>query len=138
MACPARGWGVLELSALNSSNFWSSLPMNSSILLYWEDIEFLRVGVCALAASILKCWMLEGTEGEPIEDGVVGRLVIGFTLWLGFGETEMSVGGLGLKLGFGRFGASKRAWVLKMLARESLEVGFWVGLGSRLKSWFCA
>jgi len=50
----------------------------------------------------------------------------------------MSVGGLGLKLGFGRFGASKRAWVLRMLARESLEVGFWVGLGSRLKSWFCA
>ena len=96
------------------------------------------MGVCALAASILKCWMFEGTEGEPIEDGVVGRLVIGFTLWLGFGETEMSVGGLGLKLGFGRFGASKRAWVLRMLARESLEVGFWVGLGSRLKSWFCA
>merc|ERR1711954_603062 len=124
---------VVELSALNSSNFWSSLPMNSSILLYWEDIEFLRVGVCALAASILKCWMLEGTE-----DGVVGRLVIGFTLWLGFGETEISVGGLGLKLGFGRFGASKRARVLRMLARESLEVRFWVGLGSRLKSWFCA
>ena len=95
------------------------------------------MGVCALAASILKCWMLEGTEGEPIEDGVVGRLVIGFTLWLGFGETEMSVGGLGLKLGFGRFGASKRAWVLRMLARESLEVGFWVELGSRLRSGFC-
>ena len=112
--------------------------MNSSIMLYWEDIEFLRVGDCALAVSILKCWMLEGTEGEPIEDGVVGRLVIGFTLWLGFGETEMSVGGLGLKLGFGRFGASKRAWVLRMLARESLEVGFWVGLGSRLGSGSCS
>merc|ERR1712081_95897 len=89
--CPARVWVVLELSALNSSNFWSSLPMNSSILLYCE-----------------------GTEGEPIEDGVIGRLVIGFTLWLGFGETEMSVGGLGLKLGFGRFRASNRAWVLRM------------------------
>merc|ERR1711954_147978 len=49
----------------------------------------------------------------------------------------MFVGGLGLKLGFGNFGASKRAWVLKRLARES-EVGFWVGLGSRLRSWFCS
>ena len=111
--------------------------MNSSILLYWEDIEFLRVGVCALAASILKCWMFEGTEGEPIEDGVVGRMVIGFELWLGFGEPEISVGGLGLKLGFGRLGASKRAWGLSMLARDSLEVGFWVELGSRLRSGSC-
>ena len=111
--------------------------MKSSVLLYWEDIEFLRVGVCALAASILKCWMLEGTEGEPIEDGVVGRMVIGFELWLGFGEPEISVDGLGLKLGFGRLGASKRAWVLSMLARDSLEVGFWVELGSRLRSGSC-
>ena len=62
---------MLELSALNSSKFWSSLPMNSSILLYWEDIEFLRVGVCALAASMLKCWMFEGTEGELSEEDMV-------------------------------------------------------------------
>ena len=30
-------------------------------------------GVCALAASLLKCWMFEGTEGElSEEDRVVG------------------------------------------------------------------
>ena len=138
VACPAKVWVVLWLSVLKSSNFLSSLIMKSSILLYWADIEFLRVGDCALAASMLKCWMLEGTEGEPIEVGVVGRLVVGFMSWLGFGETGMFAGGLGLKMGFGNFGASKRAWVLKRLARESLEVGFWVGLGSRLRSGFCS
>ena len=138
VACPARVWVVLWLSVLKSSNFLSSLIMKSSILLYWADTEFLRVGDCALAASMLKCRMLEGTEGEPIEVGVVGRLVLGFMFWLGFGETGMFAGGLGPKLGFGSFGASRRAWVLRRLARESLEVGFWVGLGSRLGSGSCS
>ena len=83
--------------------------MKSSILLYWADTEFLRVGDCAFAASMLKCMMLEGTEGEPIEVGVVGRLVIRFMSWLEFGETGMFAEGLGPKLGFGSLGANKRA-----------------------------
>ena len=64
-------------------------------------------------------------------------MVIGLELWLGFGEPGISVDGLGLKLGFGRLGASKRAWVPNMLARDSSGVGFWMELGSRLRSGFC-
>ena len=126
------------LSVLKSSNFLSSLIIKSSILLYCADTEFLRVGDCAFAASVLKCMMLKGTEGEPIEVGVVCRLVIRFMSWLEFGETGMFAEGLGPKLGFGSLGASKRAWVLRRLARESFEVLFWVGLGSRLGSGSCS
>ena len=97
------------LSVLKSSNFFSSLIIKSSILPYWADMEFLRVGDCAFAASMLKCMMLEGTEGDPIEVGVIGRLVIRFVSWLEFGETGMFAEGLGPKLGFVSLGANKRA-----------------------------
>merc|ERR1711954_16445 len=73
VACPTRVWVILVLSFLNSWKSWLILLMNSSILLNWEDMEFLQEGVCALAASLLKCWMFEGTEGElSEEDRVVG------------------------------------------------------------------
>ena len=74
VACPTRVWVVLVLSFLNSWKSWLILLMNSSILLKWEDMEFLQGGgVCAFAASLLKCWMFEGTEGEiSEEDRVVG------------------------------------------------------------------
>ena len=44
-------------------------------------------------------------------------MVIGFEFWQGFGELRISVGGLGSMLGFGKFGASKRAWAPNVLAR---------------------
>ena len=53
-------------------------------------------------------------------------MVIGLEFWLGFGELRISVDELGLKLGFGRLGASKRVWAPNVLARDSSEVGFWI------------
>ena len=51
-------------------------------------------------------------------------MVIGLEFWQGFGELRISVGGLGSLLGFGKFGASKRAWAPNVLARVSSRVGF--------------
>ena len=64
-------------------------------------------------------------------------MVIGLEFWQGFGELRISVGGLGSMLGFGKFGASKRAWAPNVLARVSSRVGFWGTLDSRLRSGFC-
>merc|ERR1711954_572552 len=77
-AWPARVWVVFWLSVMKSSSLFSSLVIKFSILSCWADMEFLRVGGCAFAASMLKCVMLAGTEGDPIEVGVVGLLLMRF------------------------------------------------------------
>ena len=67
-------------------------------------------GVCALAASVLKCWMLEGTEGElREEDRAVGWVVVELEVWQIFGGLRASVGELGWSLGLSKLGASGRA-----------------------------
>ena len=73
-------------------------------------MEFLRGGVCALAANMLKCRMLEGTEGElREEDRAVGWMVVELEVWQGFGGLRTSVDKQGSSLGLGKLGASKRA-----------------------------
>merc|ERR1711954_49926 len=104
-AWPARVWVVFWLSVMKSSSFFSSLVIKFSILPCWADMEFLRVGGCAFAASILKCVMLEGTEGDPIEVGVIGRSLMRFGSWLGFGDIGMFAEGLGSMIGFMNLGA---------------------------------
>ena len=67
------------------------------------------MGDCTLAASVLKCWMLEGTEGElREEDRVVGWMVVELEVWQGFGELRTLVDKQGSSLGLGKLGASKR------------------------------
>ena len=68
-------------------------------------MEFLRVGGCAFAASVLKCVMLAGTEGDPIEVGVTSLLLLGFGFWLWFGDIGVTVEGLGSNIGFMNLGA---------------------------------
>ena len=68
-------------------------------------MEFLREGVWAFAASVLKCDMLSGTEGDPIAVGVISLLLLGFGFWLWFGDIGVAVEGLGCKVGFMKLGA---------------------------------
>ena len=70
--------------------------------------------------------------GENIFRTAVGSL----EFWQGFGELRISVDRQGSLLGFGKFGASKRAWAPNALAGVSSRVGFWGTLDSRLRSGF--
>ena len=65
-------------------------------------------------------------------------MVIGLEVWQGFGELRISVDRQGSLLGFGKFGASKRAWAPNALAGVSSRVGFRGTLDSRLRSGFCS
>ena len=84
-AWPARVRVVFWLSVIKSSSFFSKLKklflMKFSNSLE-VDMEFLRVGGCAFAASVLKSDMLSGTEGDPIEVGVISLLLLRAGFWL--------------------------------------------------------
>ena len=64
----------------------------------------------AFAASVLKCRMLEGTEGElREEDMAVGWVFVESEIWQGLGRLRTSVDRQGSALGLGKLGASKSA-----------------------------
>ena len=107
-AWPARVRVVFWLSVEKSSNLFS-IPKTLFLMKFSnsleEDMEFLRVGGWAFAASVLKCDMLSGTEGDPIEVGVISLLLLGFGFWLWFGDIGVAVEGLGCNIGFMNLGA---------------------------------
>ena len=87
-----------------------SLPLFASKMEMGVIFASSSVFKLALAASVLKCWILESTEGElREEDRAVGWMVVELEVWQGFGRLRTSVDRQESSLGLGKLGASKRA-----------------------------